>query len=172
MSTYAPGRYLGEITGHGFDVLGPNKTPALRIKFKVVAKQENGEYAETDLQYEREVMCWFSENGAKHAIRNLQRYCGWEGDDIGDLNGDCLVGSQVEVVSTEDGEYDRFEFPFEGGGGKDLVKNEKVAKHLRNKYNRLVKDLKPKTEKPKTEKPKKETVPPSDGNDDEDDIPF
>jgi len=145
--SYDPGRYLGEITSHGFEAVGTKKTPALKILFKVLAKRSpEGEYEEVDPQYERNVTCWFTDKGAKHAVKNLRKYCGWEGSDLGELNGDCLVGSQIEVVNKPDNDYDNFEFPFEGGSSKHAPeKNEKVAKHLRNKFNNLVRDTRPKS---------------------------
>lgn len=148
MSEYSKGIYLGEIVDCGFDEVGENNTPCLKIQFKVQAKKVGNEYEEVPNQYLRDVTAWLSDKAAELTIKKLKENTQWKGDDLMEWDGDHMVGKQIRVVCSGQNEqgYDLFDFPFEHGAGKQINKKKGLSAKLSKRLSKYM----PKAKQTKT----------------------
>ena len=93
------GKYRAKAKAWLLTEIGERSTPAVSVEFSFLAP----EYASEGIAWDG----WLTENAYARTVESL-RHCGWEGDDVTDLQG--LDANEVELV-VEAEEYEGKTYP-------------------------------------------------------------
>lgn len=155
MATYKDGgKYLCEVVQQGFTESKNKGTLGFFLRFKPLLEIDKNDptVSYESPNYERTIEMWITENTIDNHIRVL-RGLGFTGSSFRELDPDnpshfSFVGNEIALLCRHqeyDGKvYDKFEFPYTGGG-KTLPSDSKVASKLDNLFGRRLKSAAPTT---------------------------
>jgi len=93
------GTFLAIVKDHVLKEVGEKNTPAVNVTMETVENVQTKEPHVMTVYWSG----WLTEGAFDHTMKSLTDACGWDGEDLSDLNGTGrLVGSEVWVVLEEE----------------------------------------------------------------------
>lgn len=167
--------YIATIMSHGLAKSSVKGTPSVKLHLSAEKNLDTGDAVEGKIFY---ADLWMSEKTVDRTVETL-RNIGYEGNSFEDMNGNCLEGTKVEIVTdfedyqTQDGEWKtsekvKYVNPVGSYGGRGVKPiDNKDAHDIARQYDSVLRAFKPKAKGPKKELlPAKQNIP------DDDDVPF